>query len=88
VFESCRAVGVICYVWVTTCCSSAPGRDCRGVVFGSVGLCTNGTCGFQGLTEAWVVTVFLVVIELGHRALGKVFLYPVKVIAHCNCGAP
>jgi hypothetical protein len=35
-----------------------------------------------------VVTVFLVVIELGHRALGKVFLYPVKVVAHCNCGAP
>jgi hypothetical protein len=94
VFELCRAVGVISFVWVAigcilkwgmgACSSSVIGRDCTGVVFGSMGLYRNGVCGFWGLAEAWVVTIFLAVLALGYWAPGKVFLYPAKPVAHCN----
>jgi hypothetical protein len=93
-FESYRAVGVICFVWVAIgfilkwgvgiCSSRAIGPDCTGVVFGSVGLCTYSTYRFWGLAEAWVVTVFLAIVVLGGRAPGTVFLYLAKVVAYCN----
>jgi hypothetical protein len=75
VLELCSIVGIIGFVWVAIGCilkwgvgicgSSMIGRDSAGVVFGGMGLCTDGTCWFWGIAEVWVVAVFLAVIALG-----------------------
>jgi hypothetical protein len=94
VFESCRVVGVICFMWVAIgctlkqgigiCSSATIGGDCLGVVFSCTGLCTDSVCGFWGLVEAQMVTIFLAVIVFGCGAPGKVFFYLAKVVAYCN----
>jgi hypothetical protein len=50
--ESCGAVGIVGFMWVTTgytlmqgvgvCRSSMTGGDCAGVVFSIMGLCMDG----------------------------------------------